>query len=128
MPNNGLPPAILIVENEEDTRRLYVDVLTYTEARILEAGNPYEAFEQLRAHSISLILTDLQMPGGGIQYLRNLRHEAPTCPIIAITGLGGEMQAAAIAAGATLFLEKPIRTKQLRETVNRFLPSTPAAV
>ena len=32
---------------------------------------------------------------------------------------------AAMAAGATLFLEKPIRTKQLREIVNRFLSSTP---
>jgi two-component system response regulator FlrC len=128
MANNGSPPAILIVENEEDTRRLYADVLAYTEANILEAGNPYEAFEQLRAHSISLILTDLQMPGGGVQYLRNLRREASTCPIIAITGLGGDaMRDAAMAAGATLFLEKPIRTKQLRETVNRFLPFTPTA-
>ena len=56
-----MKPAILIIENDEDTRRLYADLLTYTDAKIVEAGNPYEAFEQLRRNPISLIVTDLHM-------------------------------------------------------------------
>lgn len=121
-------PAILIIENDEDTRRLYADLLTYTDANIFEAGNPYEAFEQLRRSAISLIVTDLHMPGGGVDYLTHLRKKEPSCPIIAITGLGGaDTRDAAMAAGATFFLEKPIRTKQLREVIDRFLPSTSTA-
>jgi CheY-like chemotaxis protein len=80
-----MKPAILIIENDEDTRRLYADLLTYTDAKIVEAGNPYEAFEQLRRNPISLIVTDLHMPGGGVDYLTHLRQKEPTCPIIAIT-------------------------------------------
>jgi hypothetical protein len=37
--------AVSIVENEEETRRLYADVLSSLQLCILEAGNPYEAFD-----------------------------------------------------------------------------------
>lgn len=119
-------PAILIIENDEETRELYVDALSPVDAVLIETGNPYEAFEQLGKRSFSLILTDLHMPGGGIEFLANLRAAEVLCPIIVITGLGGDsVRNAAMEAGATVFLEKPIRTKQLREVVNRFLSSTP---
>jgi CheY-like chemotaxis protein len=119
-------PAILIIENDEETRKLYVDALSPVDAVLIEAGNPYEAFEQLGKRVLSLILTDLHMPGGGIEFLGNLRGADVLCPIIVITGLGGDtVRDAAMTAGATVFLEKPIRTKQLREIVTRFLSSTP---
>jgi CheY-like chemotaxis protein len=119
-------PAILIVENDEVTRELYADALSRVDAVLIEAGNPYEAFEQLGKRAFSLILTDLHMPGGGVEFLINLRGANVVCPIIVITGLGGDsIRDAAMTAGATVFLEKPIRTKQLREIVNRFLSSTP---
>ena len=119
-------PVILIVENDEETRELYVDALSPVGAVLIVAGNPYEAFEELGKRSFSLILTDLHMPGGGIEFVANLRGADVLCPIIVITGLGGHaVRDATIAAGATLFLEKPIRTRQLREVVNRFLSSTP---
>jgi CheY-like chemotaxis protein len=123
-------PTILIIENEEEIRRLYTDMLSYTGAHLLEAGNPYEAFEYLRTHSIALILTDLHMPGGGLEYLASLRRQEPNCPIVTITGLGGDetMRHATLMAGATVFLEKPIRARQLRDIVDHFLSSSPIAV
>lgn len=114
-------PTILVVENDEETRRLYADILGAMGADILEAGNPYEAFEHLRSRPVALVVTDLGMPGGGLDYLKNLRVAA--CPILAITGLSGaRLRHDAITAGATEFLEKPIRTKQLREAIARLLP------
>jgi CheY-like chemotaxis protein len=123
-------PTILIIENDEDTRRIYTDVLSHTRACLLEAGNPYEGFSYLRRHALSLILTDLHMPGGGLEYLATLRRETSTIPIIVITGLGGgdTIRQATLLAGATVFLEKPLRAKQLREIVDRFLASRPIAV
>jgi DNA-binding NtrC family response regulator len=119
-------PAILIVENDEETRKLYADALAPVDAVLIETGNPYEAFEQLGKRSFSLVLTDLHMPGGGIEFLANLRGADVLCPVIVITGLAGDsVHDAAMTAGATVFLEKPIRSKQLREIVNRFLNSTP---
>ena len=57
-------PTILIVENDEETRHLYADILQYAGASILEVGNPYEAFEQLRSRPVNVIVTDIGMPGG----------------------------------------------------------------
>lgn len=127
--SDDMKTTILIIENDEDTRRIYADILAHTGAYLLEAGNPYEGFNALRFHPISLILTDLHMPGGGLEYLATLRRETATCPIIVITGLGGDtIRQATVLAGATVFLEKPIRAKQLREIVHRFLSSRPLAV
>ena len=122
--SDDIKTTILIIENDEDTRRIYADILAHTGAYLLEAGNPYEGFHALRFHPISLILTDLHMPGGGLEYLATLRRATSTCPIIVITGLGGgdTIQQACLLAGATVFLEKPIRTRQLLEIVDRFLP------
>lgn len=120
---------ILIVENDEDTRRIYTDILGCIGGSVFEAANPYEAFEYLRRQRMSLILTDLHMPGGGIDYLAMLRREDRICPIVAITGLGSEViRQAAMLAGATVFLEKPIRTRELRDIVNRYLHRIPVEV
>ena len=120
-------PTILLVENDADTRRIYADVLFPLCGRVLEAGNPYEAFTYLRTHAIALVVTDLRMPGGGLQYVSSLRATQPSCPIVVITGLGGEtLRDATLSAGATAFLEKPIRTKQLREIVHHFLSHYPS--
>ena len=122
-------PTILLVENDADTRRIYADVLSPLCGRVLEAGNPYEAFAFLPTHAIALVLTDLLMPGGGLQYVSSLRATQPSCPIVVITGLGGDtLREATLRAGATGFLEKPIRTKQLREVVQHFLIPSPFCV
>ena len=52
-------PTILVVENDEETRRLYADILGAMGADILEAGNPCEAFEHLRSRPVALVVTDL---------------------------------------------------------------------
>lgn len=55
--------------------------------------------------------------------MANLHREAAACLIIAIIGLGrARLHHEVIAAGATEFLEKPIRTKQFRDIVSRWLP------
>lgn len=126
MSTDANAPAIMIIENDEDTRRLYADALSSVGAVLIESANPYEAFDQLGKRPVSLILTDLHMPGGGLEFLSNLRA-AQACPIIVITGLGDAIRQEAMMTGATDVLEKPIRTRQLRAVVDRFLRSTTTA-
>jgi CheY-like chemotaxis protein len=66
--------TIIVSQNDEETRHIYTDVLSKIGRQILEAGNAYEAFDYLGTHTVSLIVTDLHMPGGGLQYLSTLRE------------------------------------------------------
>lgn len=113
-------PIVLIIENEDETRRLYADALHHLNVVILEAANPYEAFDQLRKHRVSVIVTDIHMPGGGIDYLATLRRSV-ACPILAISGLGDTVRVPALDAGATAFLAKPVSTRELRSAIARLL-------
>ena len=113
---------ILVVENDEDLRHLLVDALNHGDRHVVEAGNAYEAFERIARRSPLLIVTDLQMPGGGLEYLAQLRHRFPSSAIVAITAGRSELgRTEVLAHGATAYLEKPIRMKQVRATVDALL-------
>ena len=113
---------ILVVENDEDLRHLLVDALNRTDRHVVEAGNAYEAFERIARRSPVLIVTDLQMPGGGLEYLAQLRHRFPSSAIVAITAGRGEIgRTEVLAQGANACLEKPVRMKQVRATVDALL-------
>jgi|RhiMetdeSRZDD1v2_1073273.scaffolds.fasta_scaffold257339_3 DNA-binding response OmpR family regulator len=114
--------VILVVENDEDLRHLLVDALDYTDRHVLEAGNAYEAFERIDRRSPVLILTDLQMPGGGLEYLAQLRHRLPSSAIVVIMAAGGQTaRTEVLAHGGNVYLEKPVRMKELRATIDALL-------
>ena len=113
---------ILVVENDEDFRHLLVDALNHTDRHVIEAGNAYEAFERIHRRSPLLIVTDLQMPGGGLEYLTQLRHRFPSSSIVAIATGGGELgRREVLAHGANAYLEKPVRMKEVRATIEALL-------
>jgi two-component system, cell cycle sensor histidine kinase and response regulator CckA len=62
----GGSETILVVEDEEQVRRLAVTILTGYGYRVLTAGNGPEAVETAEGHEgpIHLLLTDVVMPGG----------------------------------------------------------------
>jgi len=114
--------VILIIENEDDTRRLYADALYPLNRPVVEAANSYEAFVQLGTHDIALVVTDIFMPGGGLEYLVQLRRRVPECPILAVSGsVTDQMRDEVIGAGADAFLRKPFTTARLRSAVQDLL-------
>lgn len=94
---------------------------------VAEAANGAEAIILSRREHPDLILMDVQMPGmDGIDAMRAIRADAPVAhiPIIALTALAmpGD-EANCIAAGANGYLAKPVRLKQLVETIQELLAS-----
>jgi len=69
-----------------------------------------------------LILTDLRMPAGGVDYISRLRTVAPHCPIVVMTAFGDAgSRAAVLQAGANAYFNKPVRVADLKVTVERLL-------
>ena len=86
-----------------------------------EAGNGSEGLDLLRAKTVDLILSDINMPSmDGLEFLRQLRSQnlAPGVPVIMITTESSEEHVKqAILAGAQGYIRKPFTAEQVKERV-----------
>jgi CheY-like chemotaxis protein len=124
-PLKGL--TILVVEDHDDARRYVELFLRELGAQIIGARNAVEALEEVKRHSLALVLTDILMPGGdGFQLLREIRafegDRAPAVPVIAMTALVSPADGRRIlAAGFNAYLRKPFTPDRLLETISSVL-------
>lgn len=116
-------PGILIVEDDDEIRRLLALVLRLEGYRVDEAADGSAALDHFVAEKerIAMVLTDLGLPGlGGLDLIRALRDAAPEVPIVGASGFGhANMRDDVLAAGGTEFLSKPFVTADLVALVRR---------
>lgn len=117
--------TILIVDDNDDNRFIYVTLLEHVGYRILQASGGQEAIDVARAELPDLILMDLQMPGvNGFQAAQELKADSRTADIqiIAITALAmDDDRALAMAAGCDDYFTKPMEPHVLRVEVERLI-------
>lgn len=118
-------PSVLVVDDSPDVRRL-VALLLERDARfpvVGEAPDGNLAVALARVTQPDIVLLDLSMPGaGGLEALPSLRAAAPSARIVVLSGFGTDEQAAAaLAAGATAYLEKDHILERLVPTLEQFL-------
>lgn len=117
---------VLVVEDEQQMRRMIGRVLAAAGHRVLEAENGEKALSLLAAGIPDLVITDLFMPEKeGIETIRAIRQNHPDLPIIAMTGGGyhGNLQLLSVAEkfGANARLAKPFRSDELLAVVAKVL-------
>ena len=71
--------VVLIAEDDQEMRSLLCDELYDLGVSIREAADGDEALRLVLDARPSLILTDLRMPAGGLDYIARLRTFAPGC-------------------------------------------------
>lgn len=115
--------ALLIVDDDEQLRRLCKITLEQSGHLISEAENGKEALAAVTKTSFDLIVLDLSMPDmDGFEFLKAVRVESPKLKIIVISGfLGGTMLKAAKLFGAAATLAKPFSPESLLATVDQVL-------
>ncbi|MBW4520620.1 MAG: PAS domain S-box protein [Scytolyngbya sp. HA4215-MV1] len=118
-------PLILLAEDNAANISTFSDYLSAKGYRILVAKNGREAIRLTQTHQPDLILMDIQMPEmDGLEAIQTI-HQDPQLaqiPIIALTALAmqGDRQKC-LAAGATEYLAKPVRLKDLNQTIQTLL-------
>ena len=80
--------VILIAEDDREMRSLLCDELFDLGVSIREAADGDEALRLVLDTRPTLILTDLRMPAGGLDYIARLRTFAPGVPMVLITSFG----------------------------------------
>ena len=120
-------PRVLIVDDDEPTRRLLARALS-AYCDVITAEDGVEGVEAGLANLPNLIISDIQMPWlDGISMVRELRErgELVGVPVIFLTaGDDAATTVAAIQAGARKVMSKPIPLEELHEAVKRALSST----
>lgn len=113
---------MLVVEDDQEMRNLLFDELWHEGYQLREARDGDEAFVVILQSVPDLIITDLRMPGGGVEYVSRLRTFATRCPIIVMTAFGGDQaRADVLRAGATAYLNKPVHLSELKSCVKELL-------
>lgn len=91
----------------------------------LPAYNSHEAFKQLEANAIDLILMDIQLPGlDGYAITKQIRSKSHTAgiPIIAMTAYSQrEDRDKCLGSGMTEYIAKPVDVDRLKEIIYTFL-------
>ncbi len=113
---------IIIIDDDEMLRNMVARGLKAAGHEVSVAGNGFDGVKMFRQESADLIVTDLNMPHGGLPTIRVLRGEFPNLPIIAMSGNSNNLDVAG-AIGATRILSKPFTPAELAAAIAEVLPS-----
>ena len=117
---------ILVIEDEEDNRRIVRDLLTSVGYEIIEAVTGEEGVTAAETQRPDLILMDIQLPGlDGYEATRRIKANLALrhIPIIVVTSyaLSGD-DVKAFAAGCDAYVSKPFSPRALLAKVREYLP------
>ena len=114
---------VLIVDDEADIRMLISGILQDEGYQTRDAGDSTAALARIRQRQPSLVILDIWLQGSeldGMEILKIIRREAPSLPVLMISGHGTiETAVAAIKIGAYDFIEKPFKSDRLLLQVER---------
>ena len=114
---------VLIVEDEENARKGYEQLLQRWGCDVLGVGSAEEALARFASYQPDTLIADVELPGmNGLDLLSQLGADLTDVPAIIITGKGSEERAvSAIEAGAFWYIEKPLKAPVLRALLDRAL-------
>jgi response regulator RpfG family c-di-GMP phosphodiesterase/tRNA A-37 threonylcarbamoyl transferase component Bud32 len=110
-------PRLLIVDDEQLVRRMYLSFVRAENFECHEASNGEEALRLLNERPFDLVLLDIDMPKlSGTEVLRRLRAQPPfnNLKIIMVSGgVSPDELSAMLALGADDYLAKPLSRAEL---------------
>jgi len=117
---------ILVVEDQEDNRRIVRDLLTSAGYEMIEAVTGEEGVALAETQRPDLILMDIQLPGlDGYEATRRIKANPALrqIPIIAVTSyaLSGD-DVKALEAGCDAYVTKPFSPRTLLAKIREYLP------
>jgi CheY-like chemotaxis protein len=119
-PPGGRPQekaGVLLVDDEDQLRRVMKDLLEREGYRVAEARDGVEALDEVDRFAPDIIVLDLNLPGmDGYTVLSQLRSRPATqqVPVIVLTAKGDEdNEVRVFELGADDFLTKPFRARAL---------------
>jgi len=82
-------PTILVVEDEKFVRMVAVEALEDSGFQVLDTGSAVEALDIMASHEVSVLFTDIQMPGpiDGLELADIVAVRHPRVKLIVTSGM-----------------------------------------
>ncbi len=114
--------TVMIIEDEPDAAELFAEMMRLNGYRVLKTYSGTPALALVEQERPDLIILDIMMPGvSGIDVLHYLR-EHPDCasiPVVVVSARATASDiAAGMAAGASVYLTKPVSYVDLKNAVD----------
>jgi DNA-binding response OmpR family regulator len=122
--------TVLVVDDEDNIREMLSMLLEMFGYTVTKAQDGLDALDKIREVQPDLILLDVMMPNmDGISLCKLLRTQPETAdlPVIILSGktnFGAEAEG--LAAGANVYMFKPMDTQKLLSTIRNVLESAHA--
>src|SRR5881394_849964 len=116
-------PTVLVVDDEPGIVDSLHTIFERESLRVLTAGSGTAALEILRREPISVLITDLMMPGmSGLDLLKASKSVSPETETILMTAYGTvETAVEAMKEGAYDFVTKPLKRANVTRAVSKAL-------
>ena len=119
--------TVLIIEDEEEVRRVLARALSQLELTVVEAANGELGLTAANhlVGSLSLVVTDINMPiMSGLEFAREFRPLQPRVPILFITGIDSRLTLQETKRFGGEVLLKPFGPEAFVASVTRVLDQT----
>ncbi|MCX7000159.1 MAG: sigma-54 dependent transcriptional regulator [Candidatus Sumerlaeota bacterium] len=115
--------TILVVDDDTGQRSLLATFLSREGLNVLTAASGEEALRALDASDVSMMITDVRMPGmSGIDLMSACRQRMPGFPVLMVTAYPDVRDAVgAVKDGAVNYLQKPIDLDELLQSIQNAL-------
>lgn len=115
--------TILVVDDDQAVREVVRSALEKASFGVATAAGGVQALAEIARETPDLILLDLKMPDmDGPTTLAKIRERLGDIPVVIITGYpDSELMAKALECGPIMLLTKPVRPRQLVQTVRMVL-------
>jgi DNA-binding NtrC family response regulator len=114
-----MTPSITILDDEPLVAESLNSIVSSTGNACVSHTSPELALQQVEADRPQLVITDLMMPEmNGLEMLRRVKLIDENIHVVVVTGYGSvELAVAAIRAGASDFITKPYKIKDIQKVI-----------
>ncbi len=119
-----MPYKVLIVDDEEAVRDLFVDLLKKEGYQTSACATGEETLELLKKEKFDVVLLDIKLPGiNGLEVLKNISDNYKDLTVVMITGFGydEDLLAKSKRFGCAGYLGKNMPVSQIITTFKQFV-------
>jgi len=121
------PIKIAVIEDEPDTAEMIAEMMRISGYEVVKYFSSTSALDRLKQEKPAAVILDVMMPDySGLELLRMMRQlpEFQSLPVIVVSALHFTTDIeAGFAAGATLYLTKPVSYADLKQAVQQVISS-----